>query len=86
MLSIDSAEVPRLLTNYISKILSRLLTDDKLFESLEERISFINKILHFIEDEWSCDTADDLLVVQNYLLSGIISRAGIDAQPFSGAV
>ena len=85
-LSVDSAEVPRLLTNYISKILSRLLTDDKLFESLEERISFINKILHFIEDEWSCDTADDLLVVQNYLLSGIISRAGIDAQPFSGAV
>ena len=56
-LSIDSAEVPRLLTNYISKILSRLLTDDKLFESLEERISFINKILHFIEVEWSCDTA-----------------------------
>ena len=79
-LSIDSAEVPRLLTNYISKILSRLLTDDKLFESLEERISFINKILHFIEDEWSCDTADDLLVVQNYLLSGIISKAGKNEQ------
>ena len=29
-LSIDSAEAPRLLTNYISRILSRLLTDDKL--------------------------------------------------------
>ena len=84
-LSIDGAEVPRLFANYISQILSRLLTDDKLFESLEERISFINKILHFIEDEWSCDTADDLLVVQNYLLSGIISRAGIDAQPFPEA-
>ena len=38
---------------------SRLLTDDKLFEGLEERMSFINKILHFIEGEWSCDTADD---------------------------
>ena len=44
-LSIDSAEVPRLLTNYISKILSRLLTDDKLFESLEERLVGRTKLL-----------------------------------------
>ena len=75
-LSIDSAEAPRLLTNYISKILSRLLTDDKLFDGLEERINFINKILHYIEHEWQCDTNNDLLLVQNELLSGIIAKAG----------
>lgn len=75
-LSIDSAEAPRLLTNYISRILSRLLTDDKLFDGLEERINFINKILHYIEHEWQCDTNNDLLLVQNELLSGIIAKAG----------
>jgi len=75
-LSIDSAEAPRLLTNYISRILSRLLTDDKLFDGLEERINFINKILHYIEHEWQCDTNNDMLVVQNELLSGIIAKAG----------
>ena len=39
--NIDSGEAPKLLTNYIAKIINSLLSDDFLFESLDGRFQFV---------------------------------------------
>ena len=75
--SIDSSEAPRLLTNYVSKIINSLLTDDSLFESLGSRFKFVNDILNFIDRNWQCDLDDSLLTNQEDLLSGIVDMAGL---------
>ncbi len=75
--SIDSGEAPKLLTNYIAKIINSLLSDDSLFESLDGRFQFINDILNYIDKNWQCDIDDSLLTNQEELLSGIVDMAGL---------
>ena len=78
--SIDAGEAPKLLTNYIAKILISLLSDDSLFESLEERFRFVNDILSYIDKKWQCDIDDSLLTNQEELLSGIVDMAGLTSE------
>ena len=59
--SIDSGEAPKLLTNYVAKIINSLLSDDSLFESLDGRFQFINDILNYIDKNWQCNIDDSLL-------------------------
>ena len=75
--SIDSGEAPKLLTNYIAKIINSLLSDDSLFESLDGRFKFVNDILNYIDKNWQCDLDDTLLTNQEKLLSGIVDMAGL---------
>jgi len=75
--SIDTGEAPKLLTNYIAKIINSLLSDDSLFESLEGRFKFINDILNYIDKNWQCNLDDSLLTNQEELLSGIVDMAGL---------
>ena len=75
--SIDSGEAPKLLTNYVAKIINSLLSDDSLFETLEGRFKFVNDILNYIDKNWQCDIDDSLLTNQEELLSGIVDMAGL---------
>ena len=75
--SIDSGEAPKLLTNYIAKIINSLLSDDSLFETLDGRFRFINDILNYIDKNWQCNIDDSLLTNQEELLSGIVDMAGL---------
>lgn len=76
-LNIDSAEAPKLLTNYVLEIISRMLGDDSIFDGLEEKISFVNSIIRYIEDaNGGFDASDDILTMQDKLLSAIIDRSG----------
>lgn len=75
--SIDSGEAPKLLTNYIARIINSLLSDDSLFESLDGRFKFINDILNYIDKNWQCNIDDSLLTNQKELLSGIVDMAGL---------
>ena len=75
--SIDSGEAPKLLTNYVAKIINSLLSDDSLFESLDGRFKFVNDILNYIDKNWQCDIDDSLLTNQEELLSGIVDMAGL---------
>ena len=75
--SIDTGEAPKLLTNYISRIINSLLSDDSLFEDLEGRFQFINDILSYIDKTWQCNIDDSLLTNQEELLSGIVDMAGL---------
>ena len=75
--SIDSGEAPKLLTNYIARIINSLLSDDSLFESLDGRFQFINDILNYIDKNWQCNIDDSLLTNQEELLSGIVDMAGL---------
>ena len=82
--AIDLAESPKLLSNYLSKILNRILSDDEYFDSLKEQINFVNMLFNFIEKEWKWDLDDDYLTQQDQLLTGIINRDGFtDAQVLS---
>ncbi|MBP9482314.1 MAG: DUF3427 domain-containing protein [Parabacteroides sp.] len=74
--SIDEAEAPKLIANYISKILHRILSDDS-FESLSQRIEFVNSVFKYVESEWEWDLNEDYLIQQNNLLTGIIDRVGM---------
>lgn len=77
-LDIDAAEAPKLLTNYVSKILSGILSDDHLFEGLEQRINFINRVIEYIEKDFEVLTAsDDLIAIKDKLLSAIIDSTGL---------
>ena len=73
---IDSAEAPRVLTDYVAELLELLLGDDKVFETIEERIEFVNRVIRFIEEKWNFEPDDDLLTNQNRLLGGIIDSTG----------
>ena len=75
--SIDSGEAPKLLTNYVAKIINSLLSDDSLFETLDGRFKFVNDILNYIDKNWQCDIDDSLLTNQEELLSGIVDMAGL---------
>ena len=75
--SIDSGEAPKLLTNYVAKIINSLLSDDSLFESLDDRFKFVNGILNYIDKNWQCNVDDSLLTNQEVLLSGIVDMAGL---------
>ncbi len=75
--SIDSGEAPKLLTNYVAKIINSLLSDDSLFETLEGRFRFVNGILNYIDKNWQCNIDDSLLTNQEELLSGIVDMAGL---------
>ena len=75
--SIDSSEAPKLLTNYVAKIINGLLSDDSLFESLDCRFKFVNDILNYIDKNWQCNIDDTLLTNQELLLSGIVDMAGL---------
>lgn len=75
--SIDSGEAPKLLTNYIAKIINSLLSDDSVFENLDGRFKFINDILNYIDKNWQCNIDDSLLTNQEELLSGIVDMAGL---------
>ena len=48
--SIDSGEAPKLLTNYVAKIIKSLLSDDSLFETLDGRFKFVNDIRIYGKD------------------------------------
>jgi superfamily II DNA or RNA helicase len=72
----DSAEAPKLLTNYIAGIIQQMLGDDKIFEGIEEKIGFVNQVIRFIETDWNPNWDDDLLVQGDKLLSGIIDGTG----------
>ena len=75
--SIDSGEAPRLLTNYVSRIINNILSDDSLFDSFEDRLKFVNAILDFIDKKWQYDINDSFLSNQEVLLSGIVDKAGL---------
>lgn len=75
--SIDNGEAPKMLTNYIAKIINSLLSDDSLFESLDGRFQFINDILTYIDKKWQCNIGDSLLANKEELLSGIVDMAGL---------
>ena len=75
--SIDSGEAPKLLTNYVAKIINSLLSDDSLFETLDGRFKFVNDILNYIDKNWQCNIDDSLLTNQEELLSGIVDMAGL---------
>lgn len=77
-LDIDAAEAPKLLTNYVSRLLSGILGDDHLFESLEQRINFINRVIKYIEKDFEVLTpSDDLITIKDKLLSAIIDSTGL---------
>lgn len=77
-LDIDAAEAPKLLTNYESRLLSGILGDDHLFESLEQRINFINRVIKYIEKDFEVLTpSDDLITIKDKLLSAIIDSTGL---------
>lgn len=78
-LKIDAAEAPKLLTNYISGILSGILSDNNLFKGgLEQRIEFINRVIKFIEKDFNVfSPSDDMIAIKDKLLSGIIDRTGL---------
>ncbi len=75
--SIDLGEAPKLLTNYVAKIINSLLSDDSVFESLNDRFKFVNDILNYIDKNWKCNLDDSLLTNQEELLSGIVDMAGL---------
>ncbi len=76
-LAVDSAEAPRLLTHYISEILSQILGDDKIFEGLAERVEFVNRVIRFIErDNSDFEPSDDIITIKDKLLSAIIDSTG----------
>lgn len=75
--SIDSGEAPKLLTNYVAKIINNLLSDDSLFETLDGRFRFVNDILNYIDKNWQCNIDDSMLTNQEELLSGIVDMAGL---------
>ena len=74
--SIDSGEAPKLLTNYVARIINGLLSDDSLFETLDGRFRFVNDILNYIDKRWQCNIDDSLLTNQEELLCGIVDMAG----------
>lgn len=77
-LDIDSDDAPKLLTNYVSGILSGILSDDSLFESLEQRVEFSNRVIEYIEKDFNCfDPSDDIIVIKDKLLSAIIDSTGL---------
>lgn len=75
-LPIDSAEAPKLLTNYLANIIHQMLGDDKVFEGIIAKVEFVNKVIKYIDDGWEPDLDDDLLTLEDKLLTGIIDGAG----------
>lgn len=74
---IDAAEAPKLLTHYIADILSQILDDDKIFDGLEERVEFVNRVIKYIEkDNSDFDPSDDIITIKDKLLSAIIDSTG----------
>lgn len=76
-LDIDTAEAPKLLTHYITGILSQILNDDRIFDGLEEQIEFVNRVIRFIEkDHIHFDPSDDIIAIKDKFLSAIIDSTG----------
>lgn len=76
-LDIDTAEAPRLLTHYISGILAQILDDDKIFDGLEAKVEFVNRVIRYIEkDNNDFDPSDDIITIKDKLLSAIIDSTG----------
>lgn len=61
-ISIDPAQAPRMLTNYVASLMNRLLSDDRVFEEFEDKIAFVNKVVEFIDTKWDTEPDDDLLI------------------------
>lgn len=59
-ISIDPAQAPRMLTNYVASLMNRLLSDDRVFEEFEDKIAFVNKVVEFIDTKWDTEPDDDL--------------------------
>lgn len=78
-LDIDAAEAPKLLTNYISRLLSSILGDNNLFkDGLEQRIAFVNRVIEYIEKDFDVfDPSDDMIAIKDKLLSAIIDSTGL---------
>lgn len=75
-ISIDPAQAPRMLTNYVASLMNRLLSDDRVFEEFEDKIAFVNKVVEFIDTKWDTEPDDDLLINEKKLLGGIINSIG----------
>ena len=76
-LPIDAAEAPKMLTNYVSAIISQILGDDNFFDSIEEKVNFVNQTISFIEKKWNPDLSEDLITQKENFLSGIIENTGL---------
>lgn len=76
-LPIDAAEAPKMLTNYVSAIISQILGDDNFFDSIEEKVNFVNQTISFIEKKWNPDLNEDLITQKENFLSGIIENTGL---------
>lgn len=66
-ISIDPAQAPRMLTNYVASLMNRLLSDDRVFEEFEDKIAFVNKVVEFIDTKWDTEPDDDLLINEKKL-------------------
>lgn len=76
-LDIDSAEAPKILTHYISDILTQILGDDRIFDGLEERVEYVNRVIRYIEKgNNDFDPSDDIITIKDKLLSAIIDSTG----------
>lgn len=76
-LDIDTAEAPKLLTGYVSNIIIRMLSDDDVFESLDEKVEFVNRLIKFIESDKPCfNSSDDIITIKDKLLSAVIDCSG----------
>lgn len=76
-LDIDTAEAPKLLAHYVSGIISQILGDDKIFDGLDERIEFVNRVIRYIEkDNDDFDPSDDIIAIKDKLLGAIIDSTG----------
>lgn len=77
-MNIDKPEASKFFTNYLSHLLSSVLSDDRFFDNeLIRKIEFVNKMVRYIENDWNPDWKDDLIVNGDKLLSGIIDKTGL---------
>ena len=81
--SIDSAESHSMLAQYLAEIVSVVLKehfhDKKEVVTISKQVECVNKILHFIENEWQVtDLEDDMLTKEDEtsFLRAIYSKTG----------
>ncbi len=81
---IDSASSDEWLASYLAKtvasVLSNKFESDDRKQTLSQQVECVNKILRYIEDEWSYNTDDDLIADSDQFLRGIYETIGYTPQ------
>ena len=79
---IDSVQSPQMLAGYLADVVAGILKDyfqvSDSRQSISTQVDMINKVLHFIEEEWDIDIQSEQLSEESkyQFLRGIYSRIG----------